>query len=183
MLVMSQIKIFLYQWAIANVPSGMPVIYLNNNAPRPTVDYVTLYLSSMVQIGRDYTQDPTSSTSGSSVMVGDREFTLNIQAYSSYPTGDPFTILENLRTSLQTQPVLASLRANGLVYVNWFPITDLSVLVDSRFEQRASMDTLWRVAQQYTDTVGNINTVNVQENYYEPDGTLILSDTLTIPPS
>jgi hypothetical protein len=180
-IVVAQLKTFLYNWAVANVPSGMPIIYLNNNSPRPTVDYVTLFLSNFVQIGRDYFEDPTSSTSGIAQMVGDREFSLTIEAYSSYPSGDPFTVLENLRTSLQTQSVLASLRANGLVYVNWQPIIDVSALIDSRIEQRASMDTNWRVAQIYTDSVGNINTVNAVGNYYYSDGDLVISEPITIP--
>jgi hypothetical protein len=83
---------------------------------------------------------------------------------------------------LQTQSVLASLRANGLVYVNWQPIIDVSALIDSRIEQRASMDTNWRVAQIYTDSVGNINTVNAVGNYYYSDGDLVISEPITIPP-
>ncbi len=169
----------LYNWAIANVPSGMPVIYYYPNAPRPTVDYVTLYISSVVQIGRDYIQEPTSSTSGITQQVGDREFTLQVQAYGN----DPLTVLENLRTSLQKGSVLASLNAVGLVYVNWFPISDITDLIDSRFEQRGTMDLLFRLANVYTDTVGNINTVVVTEQFYEPTGELLISEVITIPPT
>lgn len=171
------IRTNLYTWAVANVPATMPVIYLNNNSPRPTVPYVTLYISSFVEIGWDYLQQPLSTTTGIGNLTGDREFTLQVQAYG----GDPITILETLRTSLQLPSVLASLRSSGLVRVNWFPIADITELVDSRFEQRATMDVLFRVAQTTTDNVGNINTAVVTEQYYNPDGSLYISQQITIP--
>lgn len=168
----------LYNWAVANVPSGMPVIYYYQNAPRPTVDYVTLYISSLVQIGRDFTQG-TFDDGGSSDLVGDREFTLQVQAYG----GDPLTILENLRTSLQIESVLATLRAVGIVYVNWFPINDITDLIDSRFENRGTMDLLFRIAQMVTENIGAIDTVEANETIYNPDGTIAIMQTITIPPS
>src|SRR5277367_4144112 len=100
----SVVRTNLYNWGVANLPSGMPVIYLYSNSPRPTVDYVTFYISSVTQIGWDYNQDPLDD-SGNSQYVGDREFTLQVVAYG----GDPLTVLQNLRTSLQMQTVLDSL--------------------------------------------------------------------------
>jgi len=168
----------LYNWAIANIPSGMPVIWLYPNAPRPTVDYVSLYISTVTQIGWDWIQDPTDD-SGVSQMVGDREFTVQAQAYG----GDPVTILNNLRTSLQKQTVLDSLRAVGIVFANWFAINDVTELVDSRYEQRASFDILLRIADVYTDTLGVIDTVNIQETIYNPANVVVYNETQTIPPS
>ena len=88
------IKTNLYAWALANCP-GCSVIFLNENAPRPTQPYVTLFLSTLNQIGEDYT--PEADINGLVDMVGDREFTLQIQSYG----GDCITRLENLRSSLQ----------------------------------------------------------------------------------
>ncbi len=167
----------LYNWAIANIPSAMPVIYLYPNSPRPTVDYVSLYISTITQIGWDWTQDPLND-SGITNMVGDREFTLQAQAYG----GDPMTVLQNLRTSLQKQSVLDSLRVNGIVLVNWFAINDITDLVDSRYEQRASMDILFRIADVYIDNLGVIDNVVLQEIYKNPSGTTVYNETFTIPP-
>jgi hypothetical protein len=168
----------LYNWAVANIPNGMPVIYLYPNAPRPTVDYISLYISSVNQIGWDWTQDPLN-TSGDSAMVGDREFTLQVQAYG----GDPITVMQNLRTSLQKQSVLDSLRVNGIVFVNWFPINDVTDLIDSRYEQRASMDILFRIADVYTDNLGVIETVELQEVFENASGNIVYDETFTIPPT
>lgn len=173
----NQVRISLYEWAVANIPAGMPVIYLFNNSPRPTVDYVSLYISSVVQIGWDYNQNPLTN-SGSSQMVGDREFTLQIQAYG----GDPLSVLNNLRTSLQKQTVLDSLRANGIVLANWFPVNDITELVDTRFEQRGSLDILFRIADVSVDSLGVISTVSLQEIYKNAAGATVYDETILIPP-
>lgn len=173
----NQVRTYLYEWAIANIPSGMPVVFLYPNAPRPTVDYVSLYISTINQIGWDWTQDPLDD-SGVTEMVGDREFTLQCVGYG----GDPMTVIQNLRTSLQKQSVLDSLRVNGIVFVSWFAINDVTELVDSRYEQRASMDVLFRIADIYTDNLGVIDTVVLEEIYKNPSGVIVYDETFTIPP-
>jgi len=172
----------LYTWATTNVPNTVPVIWLYPNAPRPNnngvpVDYVSLLMSSFVQIGRDWNASPSDNT-GLTNFVGDREFTLQVQAYGN----TPMQILENLRTSLQKQSVLSSLQAQGVVYVNWFPILDITDLVDSRYEQRCTMDLLFRLAQQYSDNLGVISTVEIEEIYKDPAGTVVSDVIVTIPP-
>lgn len=173
----STVKTSLYTWATANVPSGMPVILLYNNAPRPVIDYVTIYVSTVSQIGWDYVRPPLT-TAGISEQVGDREFTCQIQAYG----GNPLNVLNNLRTSLQKQSVLDTLRANGIVFADWYPVNDITELVDTRFEQRASLDILFRIADIYDETSGVISTVSLEEVFKEPDGTTIYDKTFLIPP-
>jgi hypothetical protein len=168
------IKTSLYSWATAN-SGGASVIFLNENAPRPAQPYVTLFLSSLNQIGEDYT--PESDVNGLVDMVGDREFTLQIQTYG----GDCITRLENLRSSLQMQTVLDTLRANGIVFVNHFGINDLTELLDSRFEKRGAMDVLFRIGQNYTDNLGLVETIEVEEIYQDAGGTVVYDRTITIP--
>jgi hypothetical protein len=168
------IKTNLYAWALTNCP-GCSVIFLNENAPRPAQPYVTLFLSTMNQIGEDYT--PEVDVNGLVDMVGDREFTLQIQTYG----GDCITCLENLRSSLQMQTVLDTLRANGIVFVNHFAISDVTELLDSRFEKRAAMDVLLRIGQDYTDNLGLIQTVQVEEIYQDAGGSVVYDHTITIP--
>jgi hypothetical protein len=177
-IVFKDLKVNLYNWAVANIPNGMPAVWYFPNAPRPTVDYVSLLISSVVQIGWDYEPNPMDDP-GTIEGVGDREFTLQVQAYG----GDPLTVLENLRTSLQKQTVLDSLRVNGIVFANWFPINDITELVDSRFEQRAQMDILFRVAQEYLDTVGTIGQAEIEEVILNVDGSTVLDQTVLIPPT
>lgn len=158
------VKTNLYDWAIENGTENMPVIFLNENAPRPTTDYLTLNISSLVQIGEDYTTQPDNDN-GIIEMVGNREFTLQIQSYGGFP----LDYLEKLRFSLQKQTVLDSLRSNGLIFVNHFQITDITQIIDTGFEQRGSMDVLFRIAQTYEDELGSIHTVNIEEELSDDD--------------
>ena len=177
-IVFSDVKTSLYNWGIANVPAAMPVLWLYPNAPRPTVDYVTFLMASVNQIGWDFVPRPTTAP-GVVTQVGDREFTLTVNAY----VGDVMTVMNNLRTSLQKDTVLDTLRANGIVFVSWFPINDITDLVDSRFEQRATMDILFRLADTYSDTLGSIAQVELEEHVENVDGTVVLDQTVLIPPT
>lgn len=176
MIVFNQLRNYLYAWANDNTPVNVPVIWYTPNAPRPVLDYVTLNINSVNQIGWDYVPRPTLS-SGEVTQVGDREFTLSVQAYG----GDVMTVLNNLRSSLQKDSALDTLRSNGIVFVSWFQINNITELVDSRFEQRASMDVLFRIADTYSDTLGTIAQVELEEVLVNVDGSVVIDETVLIP--
>jgi len=152
----STVKTNIYSWVTSILPS-IPVIFYQQNSPRPDLPYITLYLTSLIQVGQDFVPRPDNT--GNLSIIGDREFTIQIQCYG----GDPITTLENLRSSLQKETVLDTLRANKIVYVNQFPINDISALLDTLWEPRATMDILFRIAQSETDNHGLIKTVEIEE--------------------
>lgn len=169
------VKLNLYQWAITVVPMGMPIIWYEPNAPRPTVPYVTLYLNSIVSINQDWTADDADAA-GVVDMKGDRQFTLQVQAYG----GDPLTVLENIRTSLQKQTVLDTLRANGIAFYQSLTIADITELVDSQFERRGQLDILFGIAQIYTDNPGYFDEIEVEEIIENQVGVVVYQETITI---
>lgn len=169
------VKKNLYAWAVSVVPMGMPVIYWQSNAPRPVVPYVTLFLSSITALNQDYSYH-NADANGDINMKGDRQFTLQIQAYGN----DPLTVLENIRSSLQKQTVLDTLRANGIVFYQSLTINDISDLVDSQWERRAQLDVLMGIGQTYTDNPGYFDTIEVQEVYIDAIDVVVYDETLTI---
>ena len=169
------VKSNLYDWAVGAVPVGMPVIYYNPNAPRPTVPYVTLYLNSITAVNQDYSY-PNADSMGVINMKGDRNFTLQVQAYG----GEPLNVLENMRSSLQKVTILDALRTAGIAFYQSLTITDITELVDSKFERRAQMDILFGIGQTYTDNPGYFNTVVVDETILNVDETIVYEDTITI---
>ena len=171
------VKTNLYTWAVANLPSGMPVIYWEPNAPRPTVSYCTLFLNTILAVGQDWTENDADSF-GIVDMKGDRQFTLSIQVYGGT---DPLTVLENLRSSLQKQTVLDTLRVNGIVFYESLNILDISDLIDSQWERRASMDVLFGIGQTYTDNPGYFDHMIIQEQINNVDGTVVVNTTFTVP--
>jgi hypothetical protein len=166
----------LYQWAVSQVPAGMPVIYWQPNAPRPTIPYITLFISQVTAVNQDWS-DHEATGLGIINMRGNRQFTLEVQSYGS----DPLTIVENLRTSLQKQTVLDTLRVNGIAFYSSLTINDITELVDSKFERRAALDILFGVGQVYTDTPGFFDQVELTEVVDNVDGVEIYNDSFLIP--
>ena len=166
----------LYQWAVANLPVGMPVIYWEQNSPRPSVPYVTLNISNIVAVNQDWSESSTNPL-GVQDMKGDRQFTLQVQAYG----GDTLTNLENLRTSLQKQTVLDTLRANEIAFYQSLTINDITDLVDSRYENRAQLDILFGIGQIYTDAPGFFDHMVLQEVYLDAEGNTVYNKLINIP--
>lgn len=172
------VKTNLYTWAKSVLPTNYPVIMYYENAPRPETDYVSIYVTNYGMIGQDYTPRPQNDV-GNVVQVGDREFTVQLQAYG----GNTYDILESLRYSLQMQTVLDTLRVNGIVFVQQFPIQDITELVNSRFEKRGTMDILFRIGQTYGDVLGSIDTVEIEEQFLQGNVVVITENvTVTIDP-
>lgn len=168
------VKTDLYNWAKAQLPVNYPVTMYYENAPRPAYDYVTINITNYAQIGQDYTPRPTDDD-GDVEQVGDREFTVQLQAYG----GNVFDILETLRYSLQKQTVLDTLRADGIVFVQQFPIQDITELVNTQFEKRATMDIVFRMGQTYDDVLGSIDTVEIEEQFLQGN-TIVIDQTVTV---
>lgn len=167
------VKTSLYNWVTSVLPANVPAIFFNENSPRPELPYVTLFLNTLTQIGDDFT--PRPDIDGDASIIGDREFNIQIQAYG----GDPITTLENIRSSLQLDSVLDSLRNDNIVFVQHNPINDITGLLDTKFEPRGSMDVLFRIAQSQDDNLGVIETVELEQNYSDGEG-LIYSETVLI---
>lgn len=147
------VKQTIIDWCEYVLPNYSFIFYYPN-APRPSTFYHTIDLTSLSQIGEDYTFSPSSATDSPEI-VGNREFICNIQGYG----GEPFTRLETLRSSLQKLDVEELLEDGGIVYVTTNPIIDLTSIVDTGFESRASLDIIFRIAQVQTQSGGIIQAV------------------------
>lgn len=169
------VKNTLYTWAVSVAPVGYPVIYWQLNAPRPTVPYITLFLQSVVSVGQDWASG-AADINGAINQKGDRQFTLSIQAYGA----DPLTVLENIRTSLQKQSVLDTLRAGGIAFYTAMTINDITDLVDSKWERRATFDVLFGIGQVYTDAPGFFDEVQIQQVIFNSIGAIVYDETYTV---
>lgn len=171
------LKTNLYNWAVLVLPANTPIIFLEQNSPRPNVFYVTLFLNPIVAVHQDWTQSSTNNA-GIVEMKGDRQFTLQIQAYGG---SDPLTVLENVRSSLQKQSVLDTLRVNGIAFYSSSDIIDITDLIDSRYEKRASMDILFSVGQTYTDNTGYFDHTLIEQTIENVDGSIIINAIFPVP--
>lgn len=171
------VKTNLYNWCVSNIPVGMPVIFWEPNAPRPSIPYITLFLNAFVSPNQDYFSSETNG-SGLVNMSGDRKFTLSIQAYGG---SDPLTLLENLRSSLQKQTVLDTLRTNGIVFYQSLNIEDITDLLDSQWEKRASLDVMMGIGQAYTDDPGYFDHAEIEQEILDQIGSIVIDGIINVP--
>lgn len=174
----ASVKTSLYNWCVSVAPIGYPIFYWQPNGPRPAVPYITLFLQSIVSIGQDWASG-SANISGEIAQKGDRQFTLSIQSYGS----DPLTVLENIRTSLQKQSVLDTLRVNGIAFYSALTINDITDLVDSQFERRASLDVLFGIGQVYTDAPGFFDEIEIEQIILNEIGDIVYDELYTVPES
>jgi len=170
------LRLALYNWVVSVAPSGMPVIYWQLNSPRPKVPYITLFISQITAVNQDWSSGVTD-VNGAIAMKGDRQFTLEIQAYGA----DPMELMENIRTSLQKQSVLDTLRANGIAFYSSLTINDITELVDSQYERRAHLDVLFGIGQVYADSPGFFDHIELTEEFIDQVATVIYNETFLIP--
>ena len=166
------LDIVLYDWLVTF--GGITTIWSNDNGPKPDLPYLTLRRQTLVSIGQGYTSAPNAS--GIAKISGDRDLTVQIQAYGSNAFGR-LDDLYNVRLDINSQELLYT---SNLALVNQLMISNLTGLNDTEFEERAVTDLLFRFASQRTGVdVGLIETVEVTGNLKEPDKTLNFNIDLT----
>jgi hypothetical protein len=155
----------LYDWANAELAN--PIIWAQENAPPPDGPYVTLLLSTNVQVGQD-AHLPVSPTTGVAIIVGNREVTLEIQSFGS----TALTNVDTLRSSLEKPSVQAALWAAGIAIVDTLGMSNISGLIDgtTTIEKRYALDVLLRIGSDVADTVGVIENVEITGTYKDVSG-------------
>ena len=130
-----------YAWVVSQV--SQPCIWDKPNQPRPKPPYVTLsFITTGVRRGgRGELRDE-----GSGFSVNDMiSITVSVKSYSQ-DTNEFQTALSTISTlqiSLAKEDVGEALRKKGVAIWDEGSILDISELLESGFEQRASMDVIF----------------------------------------
>lgn len=142
---------------ISGEPSNK-VIWMNENAPRPALPYLAIRISPARRVGKDWYSDV--SDSGLQTVIGDREFTLSIQAFGEE---SPVSYLQDLADRLQLISVGDRFRAEGMAIRDSNPVLDISALLSAtKIEKRANLDVILGYRSIQTDNVGVIETANIE---------------------
>jgi hypothetical protein len=115
-------------------------------------------------------KSPPDSVNGVSTLRGDREFPVEIQIQGKrLPNNEneALTFAEQLATSLQKGSIVALFAAANFAFVERIALTDLSAIGGTEFESRVSLELMFRMAHEDTDTVGVIETVDPVGATYE----------------
>lgn len=155
----------------ANAKSGGAVAIWDKQAqPQPALPYLTLKRAPPVALTL---LDPVVQTYNGSAPLGQeitftvnaqKEMTITLEAFSHTVTssGTAAEYLNNLITSLRLPSVLANLFAVGLSLRRKENVLDLSTLVQTDFQTRASVEVVFGLVDTQSDTpTGYIDTAQV----------------------
>jgi len=126
----------LHAWA-KNI-SGREAIWENQTAPQPVPPYISLKITNVSKDGYDdvrYKDDKH-------YLCGLRRITLSVQVYGQ----NSLTILTKLKDSLEMQDIESDLKTVGLGTIEATDILDTTVLIDTVWEGRHSMDVMFNLA-------------------------------------
>jgi hypothetical protein len=148
---------------------GESVLWVNQGAPQPDLPYATLKLSparktknsiDAIVTSQDLTQ---TGQEMAETVTGQREVTLTVDVLSDVVTGDgtAMEFLENALTGLSLPSQRATLRLAGLSVVDWENPLDLSALVATAYQSRASADVRFYLVDTVTERTGYIETAEV----------------------
>lgn len=153
--------------AVLLAGSNTSVIFFRPGAPRPALPYTSIqYLSNVGEIN-DFEQ--FDQTDNLVKLFGNREVTYTLNCYGNNALDEA----NKLQGSIRTTTVRAKLAENVAIRI-WRTesIRDLSLLVDSGFEERAAFDIVFNIPMEdgstvqdlgYFDTVEYIEWSNAQE--------------------
>lgn len=138
-----------------------PVIWGNQNAPRPTSEkYIELLRLNWNRVGREFVGN-VNSTTGNAPTLGTREFTISFNAFG--PGNEQ--ILEDVRTFLDTDAVTEALHSAGLTVIDSGEILNLAKLYGQQFKGRSQLDVFFRAHAYSADgekDLGYINEVDLE---------------------
>lgn len=147
----SGIRSALRAWVLqaTGLPDGK-VIWSQQNAPRPTPPYITINdRLALASVGMDDERRLTE-TPGVIEHVGQRQLTISVNAYG---TG-AFDLLEAARDGLRLEVIRSALWDAGIGIIDPGNPQDLSVVLDTEWEERAQMDSFFHVVSRATEDVG-----------------------------
>lgn len=173
--VRTDIAVPLVAW-IRIIHPSLTVIWTRPNAPRPSVPYIGLELTT--PIGKpghrddiDYIVDPDDEDATNFNIGGQRTFTVTVNAYQvKGPSNrsehddifDPHDLLEQIRDAIENPVAMESLHASGLAVWTVGDILDLTELIETGYESRYSMDLGMGIASNRQADLGAIQNVTFQ---------------------
>ena len=137
--------------------TGNTVIFSNQNANAPYGDFIVLKVSSVRFIGAtDWESSPNQNELAET--QGDREVVLSIQVISE----SSMEILLDLVNKLNLNSNLELLTSKKLAYVALDgDISDITVQINNSFENRATVDMVFRISKNYYDATAEAGKDNI----------------------
>jgi len=136
-------------------PVAVSVIYADQSSPRPNYPYAVLRLESIVKVGWDELRsldDQNIATYG-----GQRRGSVSIDYFGNNPVQE----MTKAANSLEKQSILDLFSSGGIAIQEKNEVLNLTRILETDFEPRASFDFFIGFADNYEDDLGIIESVEI----------------------
>ena len=147
-----------------SIVSPFEIVIENQAQPTSEKPYASLAIVSTPNIGREFEGD--LSDAGVVDIIGQREINIRIQFYGT----SALKKADNLITSLHKRTITDILESDGLGYLRNEPVTRIPALMETDYEERASVNVIFSYISEDTDNLGLIETIKATETYIDPSG-------------
>ncbi len=178
---MTRVETALRKWvelALVGTTAEGHVILGRQGRPRPVRPYATVGVDVVQTRGHDERRD--LGADGSRRVVGPRVVLATIQLFGAGALG----LAEQVRSSLQLEAVKALLRVDA-VSVLGPPdaVQNVATGLETDIEERGAFEARFAYASDQTESLGRIDDVEIAEEYEDPAGTTVLTQTQWVPES
>lgn len=146
--------------------AAVTVIYADQAAPRPNYPYAVLRLESIVKVGWDELR--SLDNNNVATYGGQRRGTVSVDYFGA----DPVQELSKATNALERQTILDLFADNGIAIQEKNEVLNLTRVLETEFEQRASFDFFIGFADNYEDDLGIIESVEVEGEMNEGSETV-----------
>lgn len=147
----SAIEVAVRAWLVTEL--AIEVIMARQATPRPASPYATILIPMPRTVGgyddAGTLTDPGAPAWASRAMRGDRELTASIQFFGA----GAFDLARQASNALNKAAIRGALEVAGIAPKDNGEATDLTELLETEFEERASLEVEFVFADEYTDTV------------------------------
>lgn len=146
------------------------VIWSHQDGPRPSRPFMTVRLTAITATGDDWVEslydgDRPAGQEIEKRVTGTREITVSVQAYTGSSTGSSTAtaLLTKVQIALALPSIRAALNDAGIGVLSRGSVTDLSAVLEDKFEGRAALEARFTTTDDISEYIGYIETVEVTE--------------------
>ena len=158
---------------VAALITPVEVIFAHPNAPRPDKSYVTIKINGIETAGHDDESQPDAAELRT--IKGPRIIVVEFQAFGD----DSLTLLDKIKSSSEKNSTSELLLVDNISVLSQGNISDITIALETDFERRGVLEIRFAIGSSETDTVGRIDTTNIDATYKDPAGNTILNSTIT----
>lgn len=162
----ANIEAAVYTWV--QQATGATTIFADQARPRPATPYMVVKLGGPTSVGHDEERslsDPGAPSYATMTYRGDRELSVSVQALGA----GALDLARAAARALATETTRAQLATSGLCPRGVVPtVNELTGLLETDFQERAQFDATLAFAEDYTDSVPLIETVEAEGTLTQP---------------